>query len=332
MRSSCLISCYNYRNYVGEAVHSALEQTLPFDRIVVVDDGSTDGSANWLAQEFGHLPHVKIIRKQNGGQLSCFHAGLPELDGDAVFFLDADDRYPSEYHQTAAAVYRARPEIDCVIAARRFFGQPGRLRQHHTGPSRELGFSVAATLLDQQWIGGSTSCLSMRSSLLQQLLPYPHEPHWRTRADDVLVYGSSIMGSRKFYLAEAEIEYRLHEHNVFARRRLQAGQKLLHGLAVHQLLSWYAAQAERDVRRLSGLVHQEFRTKERPTWHEYRRYMRMAARGETTWGLRFRQWTQITRHMLNHGWRKPAMIPGIPWADAESGPSPTGDAPDRRAA
>lgn len=322
MRTTCLINCFNYRDFVGEAVRSALRQTQPFTQVIIVDDGSTDGSGSYLEREFGCEPTVTVFRKNNGGQLSAFHAGTALAVGDIVFFLDADDRYPVTYVEAASTVYQEQPEIDCVIAARTFFGHPGKTRIHHRGPSRELGFSVAATLLDQQWIGGSTSCLSFRRELLHQVLPYPKEQDWRTRADDVLVYGSSILGSRKYFLAAPAIEYRLHDENQFAQRKITPAQKLLHGLAVHELLAWYGEQASRDVRRLPALLHHEFRTKQRPTWHDYRRYMRMVARGGAPWELRCRQWLRITGHMISERRRWSARIPAASRTEPRRIPSP----------
>jgi hypothetical protein len=80
---------YNYGQYIREAVDSLLAQDTPFDEILVVDDGSTDDSAAVLDA----LPEiVRVIRKENGGQLSAAVAALPLIWSEYVYFLDADDR------------------------------------------------------------------------------------------------------------------------------------------------------------------------------------------------------------------------------------------------
>src|SRR5262245_13540577 len=109
MTTSCLLSNYNYARFVGEALEGALRQTVPFDEIVVVDDGSTDGSVELLEREFGRNPRVTIVRKQHSGQLSCFNHGVPKCSGDIVFFLDADDVYEPQYHEQALRVYERHP-------------------------------------------------------------------------------------------------------------------------------------------------------------------------------------------------------------------------------
>ncbi len=80
---------YNYGQYIREAVDSLLGQHTPFDEILVVDDGSTDDSAAVLDA----LPDtVRVVRKENGGQLSAAVAALPLIWSEYVYFLDADDR------------------------------------------------------------------------------------------------------------------------------------------------------------------------------------------------------------------------------------------------
>jgi glycosyltransferase involved in cell wall biosynthesis len=79
---------YNYGRFVGDAIASALAQTRPFGRVIVVNDGSTDDSLDRIAP-FG--PRIRLVDKPNGGQLSASFAGLAECTADYVWFLDADD-------------------------------------------------------------------------------------------------------------------------------------------------------------------------------------------------------------------------------------------------
>src|SRR4051812_20306579 len=80
---------HNYGPYLHDAVASLLAQEVPFAEVLVVDDGSTDDSAAVM----GTLPDgIRLIQKENGGQLSAALAALPFLTADYVYFLDADDR------------------------------------------------------------------------------------------------------------------------------------------------------------------------------------------------------------------------------------------------
>lgn len=86
---SIIINNFNYEKYLRSAIKSALEQSYCYKEVVVVDDGSTDGSMS-IIQEFYGL--VVLVLKANEGQASAFNAGLAASIGDIVIFLDADDR------------------------------------------------------------------------------------------------------------------------------------------------------------------------------------------------------------------------------------------------
>jgi glycosyltransferase involved in cell wall biosynthesis len=82
-----IITCYNYRAYVGEAIESVLAQGRSDCELVVIDDGSTDGS--WEAiSRFG----ATAYRTENGGQLAACLYGLDRTRAPFVLFLDADDK------------------------------------------------------------------------------------------------------------------------------------------------------------------------------------------------------------------------------------------------
>jgi glycosyltransferase involved in cell wall biosynthesis len=85
---SIIITCYNYENYVGECIKSALSQNFPSVEIVVVDDGSTDNS--WAEiQKFGD--RVVSLKTKNRGSLATSLTGFSLSRGSFVYFLDADD-------------------------------------------------------------------------------------------------------------------------------------------------------------------------------------------------------------------------------------------------
>jgi len=100
---SVIITNYNYRDYVGEAIDSVLAQTRAVAQVIVMDDGSTDGSAAWLAEHYGNDERVTLRCVSNGGQLSAFVRGMDGVTGDIVCFLDADDRWDKDYVAPSAS-------------------------------------------------------------------------------------------------------------------------------------------------------------------------------------------------------------------------------------
>lgn len=82
---------YNAGHYLAECVNSLLAQTYPHREIILVDDGSTDGSAK-LCDDYATVnDDVKVIHKPNGGLSSARNAGLECVSGDYICFVDADD-------------------------------------------------------------------------------------------------------------------------------------------------------------------------------------------------------------------------------------------------
>jgi glycosyltransferase involved in cell wall biosynthesis len=87
-KCSFLIANYNYERYLPQAIESALDQDYPNVEVVVVDDGSTDGSHRILEQ---YARHITAVRQANGGEASARNAGFAHCTGDVVIFLDSDD-------------------------------------------------------------------------------------------------------------------------------------------------------------------------------------------------------------------------------------------------
>lgn len=103
-----VVTNYDYEAYVGRAIASALAQTYAPVDVVVVDDGSRDGSLEVIR---GYP--VTLVAKDNGGQTSAGIAAVPHIGGDLVIFLDADDTlYPDACARFAAAY---APDISLIV-------------------------------------------------------------------------------------------------------------------------------------------------------------------------------------------------------------------------
>lgn len=94
---SAIVPTFNRLGYVRRAVESALAQTVPASEVIVIDDGSTDGTADALAREYGE--RIRIVRQENRGVSPARHRGVLEAHGDWIAFLDSDDVWEPDHNE-----------------------------------------------------------------------------------------------------------------------------------------------------------------------------------------------------------------------------------------
>lgn len=109
---AAIIPVYNQRATVAEAIQSALDQTRPVDDIIVVDDGSTDGSGDLVAERYGH--QVRLLRQENKGAAGAFNAGTRATTCDLVSLLGADDRWLPQRIEKQVAFMEDHPS--CMLS------------------------------------------------------------------------------------------------------------------------------------------------------------------------------------------------------------------------
>lgn len=112
LKFSVIIPAFRSEATLGRAIESVIAQTVEPFEIVVVDDGSDDGTAA-VAETYGSP--VRVIRQANGGTSAARNRGIAEASGDIVCFLDSDDTYAPERLAQIAAKLAAEPELDGVV-------------------------------------------------------------------------------------------------------------------------------------------------------------------------------------------------------------------------
>lgn len=110
---SAVIPTYNRARDARIAVATALSQTYPEIEVIVVDDGSTDGTAEALQQEFGD--RIRVLRKANGGVSSARNHGLAAACGDYLALLDSDDEWLPSHVEAQIDLLERRPDFGMVL-------------------------------------------------------------------------------------------------------------------------------------------------------------------------------------------------------------------------
>jgi glycosyltransferase involved in cell wall biosynthesis len=113
MTIAAVIPAYNAEQYIGRAIDSVLAQTVPVNEIVIVDDGSTDKTAE-IIQSYGD--QVRYVRQDNGGECAARNTGIQEAKSDWIAFLDADDEWLEDKIKLQTDVVRQNPFLVWVTS------------------------------------------------------------------------------------------------------------------------------------------------------------------------------------------------------------------------
>ncbi len=189
--ATVIIPSYNYAQFVSAAIESALCQTHPALDVVVVDDGSSDGSRR-VIEGFGE--RITAVFKENGGHGSAINAGCRLARGDVVFLLDSDDELAPDAVETVLREWR--PDTVLVHYRPAMIDAEGqtisgtvpapwvRLEEGDVRPEllRTGGFATTVT-----------SGLVLRRDVLERVVPIP-EQIFRQGADGYLVRAVAFLG------------------------------------------------------------------------------------------------------------------------------------------
>jgi glycosyltransferase involved in cell wall biosynthesis len=118
---STIIPCYNGEPYLAEAIESVLAQTQPPREVIVVDDGSTDGTREVAARFTGA---VRYRRQPRGGAARARNHGLELATGALLAFLDADDLWAPDKLERQVAALDADPALGIVCGHAEQFVSP----------------------------------------------------------------------------------------------------------------------------------------------------------------------------------------------------------------
>ena len=162
---SCIIPVYNGERFLAEAIESVLAQSYGKVEIIVVDDGSTDGTPGVVAR-FGD--RVSYVRQDNAGPSAARNRGLKEVRGEFITFLDADDLWEESKLEKQLARFRERPELSySVTMTQNFWEEEAKEEEARFADHRRSkpipGYVTLTLMVKREWmdrIGGFDESLA----------------------------------------------------------------------------------------------------------------------------------------------------------------------------
>lgn len=221
-RVAVVIPCYNHARYVGEALESVLRQTRPPDRVIVIDDGSTDDSPEVLRVFAGR--GVEVFVQENRGAHHTLNklVELAAVDCDWVAILNSDDRYLPERLQRCLEFARQQPGKAVLAAALRVIDADGAVMPEDAPRSR--WFHNAWSLGRQDGVGipewlGQANFVATSSNIFARaayLRANPFRPYRFNH--DYFFLATAMLENQLSVTPEVLLEYRVHGSNTIATR------------------------------------------------------------------------------------------------------------------
>jgi glycosyltransferase involved in cell wall biosynthesis len=210
---SIVIPSYNHRRFIGDAIASALAQTYTPVEVVVIDDGSSDGSVEFIRERFGAtLAHVSS--RANRGAHATINEAIAASRGEWVAILNSDDLYAPDRIEKLHA-FAASNGHDMVFSDIAFCDESGPLSADHKAVQSHARAVTAAESgsIEQALLRGNfaltTSNLMLRRSAFDAIGPF--RPYRYCHDWDFLL--RAIGRAKIGWLREPLVTYRLHSAN-----------------------------------------------------------------------------------------------------------------------
>jgi len=263
---SAVVAAYQAEDWIGETLESILAQTRPPEEVVVVDDGSTDGTARELER---FAARIRVVRQPNRGCPAAFNTAFREARSDFAAMCGADDLWHPQKLEWQAEALDRHPQADVLFGHARLIG---RIEADHARPP-------GAGLLDSGSFRDAlyreccvpASSVLIRHSLFARLGPFVED----FGADDWEYWFRCLRAGARFYYDPRELcSWRHHENNLTRQTDWMDE-------CTAQVRTWYAADVTDR-----ALANQHFRTARKLVEDGDHRAARRAFRRSLRLGLR----------------------------------------------
>jgi glycosyltransferase involved in cell wall biosynthesis len=228
---TAVVAAYNAEAWIAETLSAILGQSRPPDEIVVVDDGSTDGTAAVLRR---FADRVRIVTRENGGCPAAFNTAFAHATCDYVAMCGADDVWEPRKLEWHARTLAEHPQVDVLFGDAQLFGLADGTYAKPPGEGVLDGRALRDALYRENVICAPS--IVIRRNLFERLGPFVE----RFGADDLEYWMRCLRsGAVFFYDPRVLLRYRRHESN------LSSGLLWMTECS-HEVHRWYAADLGDD--------------------------------------------------------------------------------------
>ena len=197
---SVIIPVWNGERFLAEAIESVLNQTRPPQEVIVVDDGSTDGSAE-VAKKFGES--VRYFFQSHSGLAVARNKGVELAGGDFFAFLDADDIWAKDKLACQMKAFEDNPDLDMVLGQVRQFYSRASGAVFHEEPEILPGYLPSSILIKRVSFSRAGK----------------FSPQWRVGEFIDWYLRAEEIGLKSFLVPSVVLMRRIHDANMGIRER-----------------------------------------------------------------------------------------------------------------
>ena len=210
---SVVMSVYNAGRYLRESVESVLSQTFRDFEFIIIDDGSSDGSADRLREYGARDPRIRLTVRDNKGLTVTLNEGLAQARGEFVARMDCDDACVHDRFEKQLACLRADPSLVCIGGHFELIDDKGRLLTRLRPPSDDQA-------IQKHLLAGHTAichpAAMMRRDAVTRVGGY--DPYFRTTQDLDLWLRLGEVG-RLGNVPEVVLKFRQHGGSISETKR-----------------------------------------------------------------------------------------------------------------
>lgn len=264
VKVSVVVPVYNVKMYLDECVNSLLGQTLNDIDIILVDDGSTDGSQIMCDKYAEQYDSVRVIHKKNGGLGSARNVGLDAAIGKYVYFIDSDDSIKKE---SLEELYRLaeKDSLDVILFSAECFSDeeginynPDEYRKTQALDEVLLGKDLFIRLVDAGEYYASIPMRFYRTEYLQKKeYRFPEDI---IHEDEIVAYWSLIQAKSALSISDRFYNRRFRSGSIMTSKRAYDSSKgyiytwKQMMLSLGELSDWNESEKDMSIRYANSLL------------------------------------------------------------------------------